>query len=211
MFSGAPETLIIGFLIGLSGALAPGPTLVATIDASLKTGWQAGPKITLGHMAVELLVFILIILGLSAGAVRYSAPIALFGGIVLIVFGILTFLESGKREYTRRHPADAQGPYLSGIITSATNPYFWIWWLTIGSVLLISALSGGIFLAAVFMAGHWAADLGWYTFVSSAIHRGRVILTGRIYRATLALCGLFLIGFGGYYLASATDLLPGGF
>ncbi|HNO09100.1 MAG TPA: LysE family transporter, partial [Methanoregulaceae archaeon] len=50
----------LGFLIGLTGALAPGPTLVATIKASLKSGWSAGPRVTLGHIVVEILMVLLI-------------------------------------------------------------------------------------------------------------------------------------------------------
>jgi threonine/homoserine/homoserine lactone efflux protein len=207
---GYTGTFVLAFLIGLTGALAPGPTLVATISASLKSGWTTGPRVTFGHMLIEALVFILILLGLSAAAFRYSAPIAVLGGCALIAFGLLTIRESRGATLPGASADRTLHPYFAGVVTSATNPYFWIWWLTIGSVFLLSTLSGGILLALVFMAGHWTADLGWYTFVSSAVHRGRLILSGRAYRLTLAACGIFLVCFGGYYLAIAGNLGSGG-
>jgi threonine/homoserine/homoserine lactone efflux protein len=50
------KLLAIGFLIGLTGAVVPGPMLFATIEASLRRGWIAGPLIVLGHAAVEVLI-----------------------------------------------------------------------------------------------------------------------------------------------------------
>jgi threonine/homoserine/homoserine lactone efflux protein len=200
---GYAETFFLAFLIGLTGALAPGPTLVATINVSLKGGWTMGPKVVFGHMAIETVVFLLILFGVSATAIRYSATIALIGGTALIVFGALTIRESRTASLAQSGSGSSANPYLAGIMTSATNPYFWIWWLTIGSVLLLTTLSGGILLALVFMAGHWGADLGWYTVVSSAIHRGRTVLSERGYRWALMLCGVFLVCFGGYYLSGA--------
>jgi len=53
------------------------------------------------------------------------------------------------------------------------------------------------------MIGHWGADFGWYTFVSTSLHQGRTFLSEANYRRTLALCGGFLVLFGVSYLAGA--------
>ena len=71
--------LVLGFLIGLTGALAPGPTLIATINASLQGGWTMGPRVTLGHVAVEIFMVILILAGLSMVTGGYSWLIAGIG------------------------------------------------------------------------------------------------------------------------------------
>jgi threonine/homoserine/homoserine lactone efflux protein len=90
---------------------------------------------------------------------------------------------------------------LAGLLTSAANPYFWIWWLSVGSALVIKTLQGGLLLAAVFMIGHWCADTGWFTFVSTAISRGKTVLPDTTYHRIMAACGTFLILFGIYYFA----------
>jgi threonine/homoserine/homoserine lactone efflux protein len=197
------EILATAFVIGLTGALAPGPTLVATVNSSLKSGWTAGPKVAAGHALVEILIFLLIAGGLSVVAQQYSRYIAIAGGLALICFGILTM--KGSKNATMASPTTNKigNPYLAGVLTSAANPYFWIWWLSIGSALLIDGLRSGLILAGIFMIGHWGADFGWYTLVSASLDRGKTILSDANYRRVMALCGGFLVLFGLYYLVGA--------
>ncbi len=197
------EMLAMAFTIGLTGALAPGPTLVATVKSSLKDGWTAGPKVAAGHALVELLIFLLIVGGLALAAQQYSRHIAVLGGLWLIAFGLLTVKGAGSATMRFASGDGAGNPYLAGVLTSAANPYFWIWWLTLGSALVVDGLRGGLILAALFMIGHWGADFGWYTLVSASLDRGRSVLSETNYRRVLALCGAFLVLFGLYYLASA--------
>jgi threonine/homoserine/homoserine lactone efflux protein len=197
----AVQMFFLAFIIGLTGALAPGPTLVATINASLEGNWSAGPKIIAGHMVAELAIFILIVLGLATVALPYTTAIAGIGGCALIAFGAVTV--AGSRTATMSGSPDRAitSPYLSGLVTSAANPYFWIWWLTIGSAMVIAGLEGGVVLAGIFMAGHWSADLGWYTAVSVGVSQGKTILSDTAYRLVMGACGLFLMVFGIYYLS----------
>jgi threonine/homoserine/homoserine lactone efflux protein len=197
------STLALGLLIGFTGALAPGPTLIATINASLKGDWTAGLRVSLGHIVIETAIFFLIILGLASVAQPYTTAIAVIGGIALIVFGIMTMAGS-RTASIRSGPAEqaASDPYMAGLLTSAANPYFWIWWLSVGSALLINALAGGLVFAIVFMIGHWGADVSWYTFVSTGVAKGKTILADRTYHRIMAACGIFLVLFGLYYLVS---------
>jgi threonine/homoserine/homoserine lactone efflux protein len=195
--------LLLGFVIGLTGALAPGPTLVATINASLSGSWTAGLRISLGHIVVELVLFLLIIFGLATVAGPYMTAIAVTGGAALIFFGILTILGSRTVSLEHRDARTVTSPVLAGVVSSAGNPYFWIWWLSVGSAMVIAAFTGGILPAAVFMIGHWAADTGWFTLVSAGVSRGASILSDRAYHRIMAACGLFLVLFGLYYLVQA--------
>lgn len=197
------EMLATAFLIGLTGALAPGPTLVATVNSSLKYGWTAGPKIAAGHALVESLIFLSIAGGLYVTMQQYSRTIALVGGLALIIFGILTAKGAGSANMSATDGKAVTNPYLAGMITSGANPYFWIWWLSIGSALVLSGLQTGLIMAAIFMIGHWGADFGWYLLVSTSLDRGRSILSEKNYRRILGLCGVFLVCFGFYYLANA--------
>jgi len=198
----------LGLMIGFTGAIAPGPTLIATIHGAVKGGWMVGPRVTLGHALVEVLMVVLVIGGLSVFIGRYSWVIAIVGGGALVVFGILTIIESRTAGIpVTEPPGSSRGPVLAGIITSISNPYFWLWWLTVGSALLIGALSGGLSSAAAFIAGHWAADLIWYTIVAASMHKGKFLIAERGYRAILSICGIFLVGFGVFYLVSFRVLL----
>ena len=196
------QMFFMAFAIGLTGALAPGPTLVATVNTSLKDGWTAGPKVAAGHALVEVLIFLSIIAGMAAVMQQYSRAISIVGGLALIVFGIMTARGIKSATLVAPHSQMIGNAYLAGIITSAANPYFWIWWLSIGSALVLSGLHSGVIMAAIFLIGHWLADFGWYTLVSISLDRGRSILSEKSYRLILVICGVFLICFGIYFLSA---------
>jgi threonine/homoserine/homoserine lactone efflux protein len=197
------QMLLLGFVIGLTGALAPGPTLVATINSSLSGDWTAGLKISLGHMVAESVLFVLIVMGFAAVALPYTNAIAGVGGVALIAFGALTIAGSRKVSISIPQASDSavSNPYVAGLMTSAANPYFWIWWLSVGSAMVIAGLEGGLVLAGAFMIGHWSADTGWFTLVSTGVSKGKTILSDTAYQKLNAACGIFLILFGVYYLS----------
>ncbi|MBP2134099.1 threonine/homoserine/homoserine lactone efflux protein [Methanomicrobium sp. W14] len=200
-----PEYFIFSFLIGLTGALAPGPTLIATIRSSVDRGWTAGPMVTAGHAAIETIPALLIIFGLSAVFSSYTSYIAVFGGVALVLFGILSI----KPVITPFKSDNNTGklfrnPFTAGVITSASNPYFWLWWLTIGSGFLLDGIRGGVIMAVAFMAGHWMSDFLWFTFVSTGVSRGKKIMPEKFYGKINAVCGGFLVIFGIYYIYSVT-------
>jgi len=195
------QMVFLGFVIGLTGALAPGPTLVATINASINGDWMTGLKVSLGHAIVELFIVILILLGLATIALPYTSVIAGVGGIALIVFGALTIMGSRQATMSASPNQPVSNPYMAGLVTSAANPYFWIWWLSVGSAMVIAGLEGGLVLAGAFMIGHWTADTVWYTLVSSGVSQGRTFLSDTAYRNIMIFCGIFLILFGIYYLS----------
>ncbi len=111
------EMVAMAFTLGLTGALAPGPTLVATVNSSLKSGWTAGPKIALGHALVEVLIFLLIAGGLALAAQQYSHYIAWAGGLALMAFGILTV----KGEQERQHDTPKRAGHRQSLPSWNTN------------------------------------------------------------------------------------------
>ena len=137
------QMFILGFVIGLTGALVPGPTLVATINASITSEWTTGLKVSLGHVVVELFLVILILLGLVTIALPYTSAIAGIGGIALMAFRALTIEGSRKATMRTTSTQTLASPYVAGFVTSAANPYFWIWLLSIGSAIVIAGLQGG--------------------------------------------------------------------
>jgi threonine/homoserine/homoserine lactone efflux protein len=157
--------------------------------------------VSLGHVIVELFFVILILLGLATVALPYTSAIAGIGGIALIAFGAQTIAGSKKATMSSSRVQTVANPYMAGLVTSAANPYFWIWWLSIGSAMVIAGLQGGLVLAGAFMLGHWTADTVWYTLVSAGVSKGMTIFSDAAYQKIMILCGIFLILFGVYYLS----------
>jgi threonine/homoserine/homoserine lactone efflux protein len=195
------EMLAIGFAMGMTGALVPGPMLFVTIDTSLKRGWKAGPEVFVGHAILEFLVCVLIIYGITAVSDNTVMAISILGGATLVVFGFLTMKNAkGAASSMHEHDKATSKPVLAGILTSASNPYFWLWWLAAGSALILQGLEIGIIAAVMFMIGHWLADLGYFTVVSTSFSKGKKLMSPKVYERVLLSCGLFLVLFGSWFI-----------
>ena len=198
------ESLLLGFGVGLSGALAPGPTLLATISGAVRHGLLVGGRVAAGHLLVEGVLAIALVLGIAPLVLSQRMGIAVVGGAALVGFGLLTLQSARTASLVAPAGADERvGPFLAGVLTSVANPYFWLWWATLGGALLASALARGPGDAAFYLVGHGAADLGWLLLVGAAVARGSAFLPDRAYRLLLGACGVALVAIGAVYAITA--------
>jgi threonine/homoserine/homoserine lactone efflux protein len=199
-----PAFFSIGFILGLTGAMAPGPLLTLTIAESAKRGGIVGPLMVLGHGILELALLLLIVFGV--GKLLHNevifAMISFGGGMVLVWMGIDTI--RGLRGYSLAAAIQpgkkSLHPILSGIIVSIANPYWFIWWLTIGMGYVMFAKSSGYMGILAFFFGHISSDLVWYSFVSYGIHFGGRYLNTKVIKGVLFVCSLFLVFFGLFFI-----------
>jgi threonine/homoserine/homoserine lactone efflux protein len=198
------------FFIALSGALMPGPLLTATISESSKHGFITGPLLVAGHAILELLLVIALLLGLAP---FFQLPAvfvttALSGSVILLwmALGMFRSLPSLRLSWEgdqkrRNHPM------ISGILMSVANPYWIIWWATIGLGYILYSWRFGFWGIAFFFVGHILADLAWYSLIAAAVAGGRHFLTDRLYRSLIAFCAVFLIVFAGYFAYAGFEKL----
>ena len=92
------------------------------------------------------------------------------------------------------------GTAVAGMAASISNPYWIIWWATVGAAYVATSAGYGVAGPATFFVGHIAADLAWYSLVSFAIATGTRFFNDRVYRGILYVCGSFLFLFGAYFL-----------
>lgn len=195
------------FLIALSGALVPGPLFTLTVSESARRGVSTGPLIILGHGILEVLIVVLVLSGLSPFLTRDTTRyvISLAGGGMLIIMGIFLIRDIPKTRLDLGAGKQGKGMNLivTGILGSITNPYWIIWWATIGLGYLVSSLRFGITGVIIFFIGHISADLAWYSLVSYAVSKGKKIMGEKGYHAVLLFCGVFLILFGAWFIKAA--------
>jgi threonine/homoserine/homoserine lactone efflux protein len=92
-----------------------------------------------------------------------------------------------------------QHPILAGILTTLANPYWIIWWATIGLSYIALSMRLGFPGLVSFYIGHILSDLAWYGSVSVSLALGGRLLTDRVYRGLVAACAVLLLGFGVYF------------
>jgi len=197
--------LFLGQVIGisLSGVMAPGPITAVAIASGARNRF-AGVLIAIGHGIVEFPLMIIIVLG--AGKFLQSGParigIGLIGGIFLLLMGI-QMLRSLRYCDTQETFGTKQGPLTAGIVLSIGNPYFLVWWTTIGLVLATKAMALGIWAFVLFALIHWLCDLVWLTLLSWASFKGSHWFGQRVQQIVLLVCGSVLLLFGLYFLFDA--------
>lgn len=201
------------FMLALSGALMPGPLLTITIGESVRHGFKVGPLLMTGHAILELFLVAAIVLGL--GPYLESPPvmgtIALLGGLLLIYLGV-DMIRARVQLSLDGRPGEgwskySRHPILIGILASLANPYWTLWWATIGLGYLLSVMNLGLPGLGAFFLGHIAADYAWYSLVSFGVSRGKGLFSDRSYRYMVRACGGLLLCFGGWFLVSAKGYL----
>jgi len=206
-------TLMVSvFILSLSGALMPGPVLVLTVSESVKKGFIAGPLIVLGHIIVESMIIAALLLGLES-VIRLEPAlivIGILGGSALTWIGCSLLNASHKAQTSISKEIEKagtikHGPVFGGIITSLSNPYFFIWWATVGAGLIslfIRAVGTlNLLVVGLFALSHWMSDILWYSVVSFSISKSRnKFMSERVYRAVIGFCGIFLLVFGAYFI-----------
>lgn len=196
------------FVVGLSGAMMPGSLLTYTIRKSLTNGARAGFIIVLGHAILELALVTLIFLGFDMVLKSTTAQIIIgvAGGIMLALMGIKMVYGSYKNRVTVETDGKAErgGMILSGIVISAANPYFLLWWAVIGlGFIMQSYYSFGYTGVAVYYVGHIAADTAWYGLVSVVVGKTRKFIKEKPYRIIIAGLGCLLVFFGARFFYNA--------
>lgn len=194
--------LVSSFMIALSGALMPGPLLTLAIGESTKQGFWAGPLLILGHGVLELLLVVALMAGLAPILQQDTVfgVIALSGAFILLwmAFGMFRSLPTLTLDF---QAGKAQGSHLvlSGVLLSLANPYWSIWWATIGLGYIIHSQAFGFSGVLFFFTGHILADLVWYSIVTYSISKGRKLLSDSIYRKLIGACACFLVVFAGVF------------
>ncbi|MDM8543418.1 LysE family transporter [Desulfococcaceae bacterium HSG9] len=198
------------FLIAFSGALMPGPLLTVTITESSRRGFMAGPLLIAGHGILEILLVIGLVLGLGPLLQQKYVfiIIALAGSVVLLWMSICMFRSLPTLTLETEASSDkSKNLLITGILFSIVNPYWTIWWVTIGLGYILHSLNYGIWGVAAFFIGHILADLIWYTVVSVGVWRGKTFLNDRAYRIVIGACAVFLVIFAGLFMYSGIQKL----
>ncbi len=195
------------FIISFTGAMQPGPVTATAITMGSRRKW-AGVLLAIGHGIVEFPLMILMMIGLG---IIFKSDIAqiiigFVGGVVLMVMAIQAFNNSRTSTYTQSTNCSDK-PILTGIVLSVSNPYFFIWWSTVGLALATEAKGFGIWAFAIFAVVHWTVDLIWVTALSWTSFHGSVLLGPKALRIALIICAAALLVFGLFFIYNAASIL----
>jgi len=199
-------------VISFTGVMAPGPMFAMTLAKSYKTPW-AGTWVSLGHAVIEVPLILLIYFGFARFFENNIVQVVLsiVGGGMIIWLGISMF--RARTEVVRGGKDSPYSAFTAGILTSGLNPFFLLWWATIGSMLIMKFLDfmkSLDFVATgliVFIIVHWLCDLVWLSFVSNIVYRTHSLWGRKLQEGIFIACSLLLIGFGTWFLVSGIQMV----
>jgi threonine/homoserine/homoserine lactone efflux protein len=194
--------LLEAVVISLSGVMAPGPVTAVTVGKGNESP-HAGAWVAIGHGIVEfpLMVALFFGFGYLFNLSHVEAAIAFVGGLLLLVMGVgmlrsVKGAEVSAMRYTR-------SPLMAGILLSLGNPYFLIWWATVGTALILRAVGFGLLGFLAFALAHWLCDFLWSYFLSTLSFKGGRFFGRKFQKVVFALSGAFLLFFSGKFILGA--------
>jgi threonine/homoserine/homoserine lactone efflux protein len=198
-------------LVSASGVLSPGPLFFINIIYGSKQGVTGGIKIAFGHTIVEFPLVIALALGLFTFSQVFvnnenMKIISIIGGIAIVVFAFTQIISIAKGKGDKQNAyiaiSEKKGPILLGVIFSALNPFFLIWWFTVGLKLITDSIHFfGLFNGILFLFSFpiWM-DYAWLVIASYLIYRGVSVLKTKFYSAFLISISTILAFYGVYVI-----------
>ena len=200
------------FAVALSGALIPGPMFTTTVSESIKRGPIAGPLIVSGHILLETVLVIACVIGLTPLLQKdiFFITVSFIGAAILVWLGIGMFRGLSMVKLDMKvEKGGRKNLMVTGILLSIGNPFWVIWWATIGLGFIAHAQKAGLSGVLVFYSGHITADFLWFTFLSTLVGKGRRFISDRVYQIIIGVCGVILFGFAAFFIGSGINRFQG--
>lgn len=135
------EAIVSGVMLGLVLSLLVGSVFFLLIDTSIKKGFKRGVYLSLGVLLSDMFyIAITYFSSVAAGVVNnYKWEIGWAGGLLLMVFGIVTMLKKPNIKSADLDLSDKGSSgwveVLKGFLMNLLNPFVLIFWLGVsGSV-----------------------------------------------------------------------------
>jgi threonine/homoserine/homoserine lactone efflux protein len=200
------QILLSVVVISLSGVMMPGPMFAVALTKSYSSPW-AGTLMSLGHAVIEVPVILLVYFGLAQffqNSIVQLVMSVLGGGMVLWL-GVNMF--RARTEVVEKGKDLPYNAFVAGIFMTALNPFFLLWWATIGSMLTMRVLSYAAIGLAAFIIVHWLCDLLWLSFVSVLVYRTHSIWSKKFQEWVFVACSLLLVAFGVWFIVSGIQMV----
>lgn len=185
-------------LISLSGVMAPGPLFAAAIAEGRKSPFS-GLSVSAGHAAVEIpIILALVPFGVAITETKsITMTIGVLGGVVLLYLALMELRSFGQKVEAKKGRS-----FFSGIAMTGVNPYFLIWWLTVGFHLVNQAILFGVLGIVLFIIAHEMCDVAFLGFVSATSNKTASMWGSRSYKILSGISITIFVVFGVYFLAT---------
>jgi threonine/homoserine/homoserine lactone efflux protein len=200
------DLVIAGILLGIYAGLSPGPMLFLVVSQTIKHGFKEGLKIAFSPLIsdIPIIIISLILITFLEG---YNSII----GIIFIVGGIyLVYLAYGSFKF---EPEDVDveinkpKSFRKGVTLNLLNPSPYIFWITVGSPIIIPAYMINSIAPLKFIISFYIFLVCIKICIAYITGISREFITGNIYLHLMKILGIFLSIFAIIYLYHGFQVL----
>lgn len=162
--------LITGLSLGLGAGMSPGPLLTLVVTSSLERGFGAGLRVALAPLITDAPIVALAVTVASSIPVRVLQILGAVGGAVVVGLGLATVGRAG-RPVDAGDDATGSRDLWRGVAVNALSPHPWVFWMTAGGPLLVTAWRHGPAFGAAFVAGFYSLLVGSKVAIAFGVAR----------------------------------------
>ena len=183
--------LVSGMILGLSSGLAPGPLFTLVLSETLRDGLGSGVKVAIAPVITDLPIIILTLIVISnfSGIHLIMGVISLAGALFVAYLGLETFSSTGLDD---GDVLSEERSLHKGIVANLLNPHPYLFWMTVGSPLVVRAYQESMFHAGFFIAGFYLFLVCSKVGLAVLAAKSRHALQGRAYRLCMRALGVLL-------------------
>jgi threonine/homoserine/homoserine lactone efflux protein len=193
------ESLLSGIIFGMVAGLSPGPMLTLVVEETLKFGKEEGFKVAVSPLITDSTIILLTLLVLSTLAEHdvVIGVISIFGACYLVYLGLENFrVKTDKFEVVIMR----KEAFKRAIITNLLNPHTYLFWISVGSPIILETLKTDASAIIPFLLGFYALLIGSMTFVASIVDRSKSFVRSKYYSYVVRVLGIVLIFFALVFL-----------
>ncbi|GAA3229885.1 LysE family translocator [Actinocorallia longicatena] len=196
---------VLGASLGFGAGVAPGPLLAVLLSTTLRGGVRAGAKVAFAPIVTDLPIVVLALTVLAALPERAPSVLALAGAAFVGVLAVETY-RSARRATLDAEPGEENGVLLRAALVNLLNPHPWLFWITVGAPLLLTAWTTGPLNAAALLLGFYGVFVLSKLTLAALVSQARGHLTESRYRNLLKATSALLLATGA---ALVWEFLPG--
>lgn len=200
------DLLFAGILLGIYAGLSPGPMLLLVVSQTIKHDFKEGLKVAFAPLIsdIPIIIISLIIISFLEGYKSILGIIFILGGLYLVYLAYESFkfkpldvdVEVSNLKSLRK-----------GVTLNLINPSPYIFWITIGSPIIIPAYMVNPVAPFEFIISFYIFLVGAKICVAYITGRSREFVTGKFYLHIMNILGVLISIFAIIYLYNGFQLL----
>jgi len=185
---------LLGSFLGLTAGISPGPLITLVLAETLKYGRSAGIKIAISPLITDIPIIFssLYIFSQLAQFNTVLGIISLAGGVFITYLGYETIKAKGLTPVNQDITSQS---LRKGIMANFLSPYPYLFWVTIGTPLIIKAYDTSLIAVMSFLLSFYLLMVGSKIAVAIIVARSKSFIGQNSYRWIMKILGVILVIF----------------